>query len=89
MLQVSKLVPQGKGLAPVLINKLQYGPRAPNAAVTVGHDWNRHRNDVRNLTQLISNRDKWPRLLTWQVVDVAHAEVADLQQKSFFSFLLD
>ena len=69
-----------KGLAPVLINKLQYGPRIPNGRWIAGNDWNRHHNDVRNLTQLISNLDKWPRLLTWQVVDIAHAGVGDLMQ---------
>ena len=69
-----------KGLAPVLINKLQYGPRDANRQAVVGIDWNRHPDDVRNLTQLISNRPKWPKLLTWQTVDVANANVADLMQ---------
>ncbi|HLJ11867.1 MAG TPA: DUF4159 domain-containing protein, partial [Planctomycetaceae bacterium] len=69
-----------KGLAPVLINKLQYGPRDPDRHEVAGNDWNRHKDDVRNLTQLISNRPKWPRLLNWQTVDIAHASVADLIQ---------
>jgi hypothetical protein len=68
-----------KGLAPVLVNKLQYGQRDANRQ-TVGIDWNRHPDDIRNLTQLISNRPKWPRLLTWQTVDAAQASVADLMQ---------
>ncbi len=69
-----------KGLAPVLINKLQYGPRDPNRKGIMGIDWNRHPDDIRNLTQFISNRDKWPKLLTWQTVDVTQANVADLMQ---------
>jgi hypothetical protein len=69
-----------KGLAPVLINKLEYGPRGPGGKETQSQDWNRHHNDVRNLTQLISNLEKWPRLLNWQVVDVSRADVADLMQ---------
>src|SRR5579872_3747290 len=69
-----------KGLAPVLINKLQYGPRDANRQAVAGIDWNRHPDDVRNLTQLISNRPKWPKLLTWQTVDIGQAEVADLMQ---------
>jgi hypothetical protein len=68
-----------KGLAPVLINKLQYGPQDANRRI-IGSDWNRHADDVRNLTQLISNRPKWPRLLTWQTVDVSQAAVPDLLQ---------
>lgn len=69
-----------KGLAPVLINKLQYGPNDPNRRVVADNHWNRHPDDIRNLTQLISNRPKWPKLLTWQTVDVAQADVADLMQ---------
>lgn len=68
-----------KGLAPVLINKLQHGPHEGNRPVA-DVDWNRHPNDIRNLTQLISNRDKWPKLLTWQTVDVSQATVPDLMQ---------
>jgi hypothetical protein len=69
-----------KGLAPVLINKLEYGPRDPDRQTVVGSDWNRHRDDVRNLTQHISGLPKWPRLLNWQTVDVSQAAVADLMQ---------
>ncbi len=75
-----------KGLAPVLINKLQYGPRDPSRMNVVGNDWNRHPDDVRNITQYISNRPKWPRLLTWQTVDVAQATVADLLQAPILFF---
>lgn len=76
-----------KGLAPVLINKLQFGPRDAAGKVIVGNDWNRRRDDVRNLTQHISGLPKWPKLLTWQVVDVSQATVADLMQSpiAFFS----
>ena len=70
-----------KGLAPVLINKLQYGPRDPNHHdAVIGQNWNRHADDVRNLTQYISGRPKWPKLLTWQTVDVSQATVHDLLQ---------
>ena len=69
-----------KGLAPVLINKLQYGEREANRKAVASIDWNRHPDDVRNLTQLISNRPKWPKLLTWQTVDIAQAGVSDLMQ---------
>lgn len=69
-----------KGLAPVLINKLQYGPREANRQAVAGGDWNRHPDDIRNLTQSISSRPKWPKQLSWQTVDVAQATVADLQQ---------
>jgi hypothetical protein len=58
-----------KGRAPVLINKLRHGP---------GSDWNNDRDDVRNLTGLVS-RD-WNHLLTWQIVDPASARVEDLMQ---------
>jgi Domain of unknown function (DUF4159) len=63
-----------KGLAPVLINKLKYGPRDPGRKDEVlGDDWNRHRRDVRNLTELISGLPKWPKLLTTQDLDIARA----------------
>ena len=75
-----------KGLAPVLINKLQYGPTDPNRRGVVGNDWNRHPDDVRNLTQLISNRPKWPNLMTWQTVDLSQATVADLMQAPIVFF---
>jgi len=74
-----------KGLAPVLINKLQYGPPDPNRRGVAG-DWNRHPDDVRNLTQYISSRPKWPKLLTWQTVDIAQATVADLMQAPIVFF---
>ncbi len=72
-----------KGLAPVLINKLRYGD--PNRA-DAANDWNRHPDDVRNLTQYISNRPKWPRLLTWQTVDITQTSVAELKQAPILFF---
>ena len=69
-----------KGLAPVLINKLEYGPRDPDRNAVMGNDWNRHKDDVRSLTQHISGLAKWPRLLNWQTVDVSQASVTDLMQ---------
>ena len=63
-----------KGLAPVLINKLKYGPRDPNRrGDVISNDWNRHRRDVRNLVDLISGSPKWPKLLTSQDLDLARA----------------
>lgn len=74
-----------KGMAPVLINKLKFGPPAnPNAKKDAVEDWNRHRHDVHNLTDMISGMPKWPKLVTWQVVEMDKAlkggGVADLMQ---------
>ena len=69
-----------KGLAPVLINKLQYGPRDATGKEVVGNDWNWHPHDVGNLTHLITNIPKWPRLLNWQTVSISQATVSDLMQ---------
>ena len=67
-----------KGLAPVLVNKLKYGPRDGGRKLeVVGDDWNRHRRDVRNLTEHISGLPKWPKLLTSQEVDIARAVKTD------------
>lgn len=68
-----------KGLAPVLINKLNYGP--PDDSL-----WNKHRDDVRNLTQLITGLPKWPKLLNWQVVEFDKAEINDLLQAPVLFF---
>lgn len=56
-----------KGRWPVLMSKLKHGR---------GDDWNRHRNDVANLTRYVETR--WQRDLIWQVVDVRAATVDDL-----------
>lgn len=74
-----------KGMAPVLINKLKFGPPAErNAKGLAVEDWNRHRHDVHNLTDMISGMPKWPKLVTWQVVEMDKAlkgaGVADLMQ---------
>lgn len=75
-----------KGLAPVMMNKLQYGPRDPAGKQIVGNDWNNHPDDVRNLTQHISNLPKWPKLLTWQTVDITQATALDLLQAPIVFF---
>lgn len=62
-----------KGLSPVLINKLKYGPRDLRTGDVVNQDWNQHPTDVNNLTTYISRREGWPKLLTWQVVDLRTA----------------
>lgn len=56
-----------KGLAPVLINKLEYQVDGDD----IEHpSWNRHRHDIRNLTDLISGLSGWPKLVTWQQLDI-------------------
>ena len=59
-----------KGLSPVLINKLQYGPRDPQSNRISRPDWNRHRHDVSNLVDAISIRKDWPHYLSWQTLDL-------------------
>lgn len=62
-----------KGLSPVLINKLQYGPRRPNGNEIDRPDWNSHRHDVSNLVDHISSRELWPKYLSWQTLDLQAA----------------
>ncbi len=64
-----------KGLSPVLINKLKYGPRVKGKVNKT--DWNQHRNDARNLTEYISTRKGWPKLLTWQMLDMKKIEASN------------
>lgn len=68
-----------KGLAPVLINKLQFDTTAGKDS-----DWNRHTDDVRNLTDRLTGAEGWPKLMTWQVVDLKavreRGDVSDLNQ---------
>lgn len=59
-----------KGLAPVLINKLQYEPVNPEKKDDPC--WNRHRHDIRNLTDLITGLPGWPKLVTWQQLNISH-----------------
>lgn len=73
-----------KGLSPILINKLKFGPRDPRQPRAVlDRDWNQHPDDVRHLTKYISGLPKWPRLVSSQVVDLArlpvNEAVAELQ----------
>ncbi|MCH9014196.1 MAG: DUF4159 domain-containing protein [Gemmatimonadetes bacterium] len=73
-----------KGLAPVLINKLRFPTDRNDIAKIQSDNWNQHPRDARHLTQLITGLPKWPKLLTWQVVDMNKASrgggVADLMQ---------
>lgn len=62
-----------KGLSPVLVNKLKYGPRDVRSGAVTNSEWNKHPRDANNLVSYISKRDKWPKLLTWQVVDLRTA----------------
>lgn len=68
-----------KGLAPVMINKLEFGPEENES-----RGWNLHPNDVRNLTEFVMTRPKWPKQLNWQSLRlenvVAHGGVGDLLQ---------
>ena len=59
-----------KGLSPVLINKLKFGPVDQGAFEPDRAYWNVHPRDVSNLCDYISGRPKWPRLVTWQIVDL-------------------
>ena len=63
----------GKGRRPILMSKLAHGPAG---------DWNRHRNDVANLTEYVESRWKreFPLGLTWQVADLSKVSVEDLLQ---------
>jgi hypothetical protein len=54
-----------KGLAPVLINKLKFDTGSDDKDA-----WNFHSYDIRNLTNRITGMDKWPKLVTWQAVDI-------------------
>jgi hypothetical protein len=62
-----------KGLAPVLINKLKFGPRDPRSGEVLSRDWNQHPRDAANLTEYLMLRPQWPKLITWQVVDLGLA----------------
>ncbi|MFO1092050.1 MAG: DUF4159 domain-containing protein [Planctomycetaceae bacterium] len=59
-----------KGLSPVLVNKLKFGPRDVIDREPDSSYWNQHPRDVSNLCDYISGRAKWPRLVTWQVLDL-------------------
>jgi hypothetical protein len=62
-----------KGRWPVLMAKAQYpSPTRIDAA------WNRHRNDVNNLSIYVGA--KWQRELTWQTIELDKATVDDLLQ---------
>ncbi len=61
-----------KGLSPVLVQKLMYG-EPKNAQQVKTDDWNRHPSDVRRLTEHISTLPKWPKLVTWQVLNLNQA----------------
>jgi len=59
-----------KGLSPVLINKLKFGPRDQRTQEPDPAHWNNHPRDVSNLCDYVSGRSKWPRLVAWQIVDL-------------------
>ncbi|MGA2254775.1 MAG: DUF4159 domain-containing protein, partial [Thermoguttaceae bacterium] len=64
-----------KGRWPVLMAKVQFGsPAGPSDTPP----WNRHRNDVGNLTIYVESQ--WKKELTWQIIDLRKASVDDLLQ---------
>jgi hypothetical protein len=65
-----------KGRWPVLMAKVQY--RSPGQPLARDLNWNRHRNDVNNLTIYVES--KWRKELTWQTIDLQKASVDDLLQ---------
>ncbi|MFI4875248.1 MAG: prenyltransferase/squalene oxidase repeat-containing protein, partial [Blastopirellula sp. JB062] len=66
-----------KGRRPVVVAKYKHDADGPRN--TISRDWNRHRNDIANLTHFIEPR--WGnRRMTWQVIDAAHATTEDLLQ---------
>jgi hypothetical protein len=74
-----------KGRWPVLMAKVQYGARSRSLSHLADKDieWNRHRNDVHNLTFYVENHWKLngrPQEMTWQVIDLRQASVDDLLQ---------
>ncbi|MCA9040541.1 MAG: DUF4159 domain-containing protein [Planctomycetaceae bacterium] len=74
-----------KGMSPVLFNKLKYGKPDPvNEHEMLSDSWKRHERDIHRLTDWITGLEKWPKLMSWQVVDinkaVANNSVDDLLQ---------
>ncbi len=66
-----------QGMAPVLVNKLKYGPKSPTSPLEiVGQDWNRHPHDIRNLAKALCGTKGWPALMTTQELDLARTAVA-------------
>lgn len=64
-----------KGLAPVLINKLEYGTPDPiQGRRMASTSWNKHTRDIRNLVEHISGLPKWPKLLTFQYVHLENVK---------------
>ncbi|MDC0274001.1 MAG: DUF4159 domain-containing protein [Planctomycetaceae bacterium] len=57
-----------KGLSPVVISKLKFGG-GPGAEIPESL-WNQHPRDVHHLMDFISTQDGWPKLLTWQVLEL-------------------
>ncbi len=78
-----------RGFAPVLINKMQLGPKAPdNQEQALIELWNQHPRDVHNLVEYISQQPKWPRHLTWQTFDFDKAVANDSIQQMMQSPIL-
>ena len=59
-----------KGNSPVLVNKLRYDD--PDGEL-YRRGWNRQPRDAANLVDAVSMRPRWPKLLSWQVVDIGVA----------------
>jgi hypothetical protein len=79
-----------KGLAPVVVNKLKYGPRDAVTGDVADRSWNRHTRDINNLVDYIVELPKWPKLMTWQSVDLdvaANGEGVDALLQAPVQFL--
>ncbi|MFO1023220.1 MAG: DUF4159 domain-containing protein [Planctomycetales bacterium] len=60
-----------KGASPVLINKLKYGVGDAGPKSNSDLPWNRHRRDIHNLTDFTCTLTGWPKLMSWQEVNIS------------------
>lgn len=65
-----------KGLSPVLVNKIKYGARNANDD-ELQELWNQHPRDVSQLVEHISSQPRWPRVMSWQVLDLQKAAAGE------------
>ncbi len=72
-----------KGLAPVVVGKLKFGTEVDGKIPD--ETWNRHPRDVHNLMEYVTALPRWPKLLTWQVVEtnkLTHDNAASILSQS-------
>ncbi|MCA9080689.1 MAG: DUF4159 domain-containing protein, partial [Planctomycetaceae bacterium] len=58
-----------KGLSPVLVNKIKYGTGNANGD-ELAEAWNVHPRDISQVVDFLSGQPRWPKLMTWQVLDL-------------------